>query len=257
MSDSKKPAIVKLYVAVDIEAFGHADNLTPFSVGFCYGTSWDDRKKFRVTMIPTGPHTYYSGELSGKSNEEYGKMIRDSLNNPEEFSKVMQIFCDPVTWSEFWSKNQEILRKLFSDDNMMSTQVGMLRISDFLKELYANEKTNTKTRIIWLGDNPAYDFSHLNRAVSTYCDELPVRYSNRLSLTDMRYMVKIGKTLPTDGYHGISDPSEAIDFHPNAKLIEEIVDKHSAHTHMPDDDAEGIFLQQLLLKTPELVERLR
>jgi hypothetical protein len=70
-------------------------------------------------------------------------------------------------------------------------------------------------------------------------------------------MVKIGKTLPTDGYHCISDPSEAIDFHPNAKLIEEIVDKHSTHTHMPDDDAEGIFLQQLLLKTPELVERLR
>jgi hypothetical protein len=114
---------VKLYVAVDIEAFGHADNVTPFSVGFCYGTSWDDRKKFRVTMIPTGPHTYYSSELSGKSNEEYGKMICDSLNNPEEFSKVMQIFCDP-----------------------------------------------------------AYDFSHLNRAVSTYCDELPVRYSNRYAI---------------------------------------------------------------------------
>lgn len=137
---------------------------------------------------------------------------------------------------------------------------SMIKISDFLKELYAkevfDEKANTKIRVVWLGDNPAYDFSHLNRAVSTYCDELPVRYSNRLSLTDMRYMVRIGKTLPTDGYHGISDPSEAIDFHPHAKLIEETVNKHSAHTHMPDDDAEGIFLQQLLLKQPVLLERL-
>jgi hypothetical protein len=232
MSDKKE----KYYCAIDIEALGHANNAIPFSIGFCHGTCWEDRTKTRVTILPEKPHIYHKNHY-----RNFNEMNINVKNLPLEDS--MQLLCEPVTWNEFWSKNKDILSILMKE--ALPTNEGFCKLSDVIKNIYCAEKNY---RVVFLGDNPAYDFSHLDNALYKYCDELPIRYSNRLSLTELRNLYNNGKELPSDGYHGISDPSEQIAFHPNAKNIKTLVKDFSSHSHLPDDDAEVIYLQHLLIK---------
>jgi hypothetical protein len=34
--------------AVDIESLGRTNSMGVLSIGFCYGTTWEDRKKHRI-----------------------------------------------------------------------------------------------------------------------------------------------------------------------------------------------------------------
>lgn len=235
----------KYYCAIDIEALGHANSAIPFSVGFCYGSCWEDRTKTRVTILPEKPHIYH-----GNHRQTFNNMNINVKDLPLEDS--MKLLCEPVTWNEFWSKNTTVLSTLMKE--ALPTFEGFCKLSDIIKNVYSAEKKSY--RVVFLGDNPAYDFSHLDRALQKYCDELPIRYSNRLSLTEMRKLHNEGKELPSDGYHGISDPSEQISFHPNAKNIKTLVKEFANHSHLPDDDAEVIFLQHLLLKNEKFYDNM-
>lgn len=253
--DQTKP--IEYLCALDIETVGRANGSMPISVGFCYGTNWEDRKKVRISIRPNSYHCYH---------EKYGQFF--NLHNAVELSKLsitdekrldehyIQDICEPATWSEFWSKNKEILLTLLTEGKSVTD--GFQELSNFIKKLYSIEKLTTNTKrpykVTFLGDNPAYDFGRLDAALEKYCDELPIRYSNRRTLTELRELAKEGFSFLNDGYHGIKDPSERVKFFEKSKLLSAIVDQNTAHTHMPDDDAEGIYLQYLLMKDEKFLD---
>lgn len=86
-------------------------------------------------MYPELLHPYSKFEL--KCSPE--ALIRESLDDKDKFEKTMKMFCDPVTWTEFWSKNQEILYTLYSDSNVVIFTESMPKISQFIKDLYHRE----------------------------------------------------------------------------------------------------------------------
>ena len=247
MSVKSKP--VEYLCALDIEALGRVNSSPPFSVGFCHGTCWEDRQKVRITMLPSFPHSYHNNH--NKTIDELGINLEDM-----KLDDAMSFMCENNTWNEFWSKNQNVLSDLMKE--ALPAKEGYRKLSDTIKQIYSVENsTESKYRVTFLGDNPAYDFSHLNAALETQCDELPIRYSNRLTISEMRQLPRDQAALVSDGYHGIKDPSERIKYHPNAEKIEALVKKYANHSHMPDDDAEGIYLQYLLLKDEKFLIRMQ
>jgi len=239
----------KYICAVDIETLGHANSAIPFSVGFCFGTCWADRRKVRISILPDTPHVYHN---------DFDKTFNDLSIDFQRLSleDQMKHACEPCTWSEFWSKNTNVLGVLMKE--ALPIKDGFQLLSNTIKQIYSTEHmsidTKTPYRVTFLGDNPGYDFSHLNAALEKYCDELPIRYSNRRTLTELRNLNNV--VAPTDGYHGISDPSEQIEFHRHAVLIDILVEEFSVHSHLPDDDAEGIYLRYLLIKDPKFLGEL-
>lgn len=217
--------------ALDIEALGHVNSCGAFSVGFCYGTTWEDRKKIRFTFAPKSYHRFHP---------KYGTPY--ILKDDEKIN--WEDIIEPVTWAEFWSKNTDVLNVLASE----FTEFKYL--SEFVKELYS-----VGTKVTFLGDNPAYDFSHLAYEFEAH-DELPIRFSNRLKLSEMQKMFAAGDPLPSDGYHGIKDPSERIKYYHSPDTLNQIVKKLTSHSHLPDDDAEGIYLSYLLMKDLSLFNKL-
>ena len=177
-------------------------------------------------MIPDSYHIYHS---------KYGQEFKSYSDNFEEW---IEDVCEPPTWNEFWSKNKNILHTLFSEEIDMK-QVYKL-ISDTIKTIYETSKTR---KITLLGDNPAYDYSRIDYALEKYCDELPIRFSNREKITKMR------ETNPTsEGYNSIKDPTERMKYHVDKDLVDRLSKLMSKHTHLPDDDAEMIYVQYLLMK---------
>lgn len=172
----------------------------------------------------------------------------------------MKFICEPSTWEEFWSKNTGVLQTLM--DESVEGKVAFDQLSNFIKELYSNENhieegSNILHKVVFLCDDSAYDFSHLNVALEKYCDELPLGFSNWMKLKTMLNFASLGDTLPSDGYRDIRDPSERIVYHPNKATIKLLTQKFSQHTHMPDDDAEGIYLQYLLMKDENFFDEMK
>jgi hypothetical protein len=111
-----------------------------------------------------------------------------------------------------------------------------------------------------LSDNSLYDFGS-NYVLEKYCDELPLRYSNREKITNTRggkmsndHVISFG--MLNDGYHAIKDPSERAKYFKNDKAMEKVMVNHAKLSHMPDDDAELIYLQYLLMKDESLLKKL-
>jgi hypothetical protein len=218
--------MTEYYCAVDIESLGHANSSIPFSIGFCHGSNWENRKKVRISIQPDAYHKFHP---------KYGTELK--VADYSDLSSYITDVCEPCTWSEFWSKNTDILSDLLSE--AIPAKEGFSAVSDIIKEIYTNKSVS------FLGDNPSFDFSHMSYALEKYCDELPMRFSNRKTFTELR---NSSDPLPSDGYHGIKDPSERIKYHPRKSDINAVVKAMSNHSHKPDDDAEGIYLQYLLLK---------
>lgn len=240
---------VELFCAVDIEALGHANGSIPISVGFCYGTSWEDRIKVRISIMPDQYHVYHT---------KYGQKWNPPSNGLN-ITDFIQDICEPMTWSEFWSKNTKILETIFKE--AVPTNDGFQALSNFIKKLYSIELLSAGTsrpyKVTFIGDNPGYDFSHINAALEKYCDELPLRYSNRRTFTELRELYNQNVQLPSDGYHGIKDPSERIKYFSSTQLVDHIVKKNSNHSHLPDDDAEGIYMQYLLMKDAKFLDEMK
>jgi hypothetical protein len=228
--------------AVDIEVLGRSSKSNVLSIGFCYGSTWENRKKFRVSIIPDSYHIYH---------QKY-RCVPDIKGDLEDYITDV---CEPALWKEFWSSRKAELKTLFSE--AIPIEDAMNKLSKFIKDLYTNEMLSQGTvhpyEITFLGDNPSFDFSHIDRLLSHYCDELPLRYSNRQTSKEIRESGEICE----DGDHCISDPSAQIEFCEYNKLIYYILDKYTKPTHLPDDDAERIYLQYLLLHNDEELENMK
>lgn len=48
-------------------------------------------------------------------------------------------------------------------------------------------------------------------------------------------------------YRGVSDPSEQKKFFLSYQLVKYLISQRASHTHNPDDDAECMFLLQIIL----------
>jgi hypothetical protein len=229
--------------AVDIEALGRANSMGVLSIGFCYGTTWEDRKKHRISILPDKYHNYH--EKAGQT-WDYLKVANAKI----PLTEFIQDVCEPGTWKEFWSNHVEVLETLFAE--AYYPKVAYEDLSNFIKKIYSVEsKEEKKYRVVFLGDNPSYDFGRIDYVLEKYCDELPLRYSNREKIANIR-----GGKLLNDGYHAIKDPSERAKYFKNDKAMEKVMVNHAKHSHMPDDDAELIYLQYLLMKDENLLKKL-
>jgi hypothetical protein len=232
-----------LIVSVDIKTLGNRHESEPFSVGFCYGTTWLDRKKYRITIRPSSYSHYYADTDTDADTD-----TKETDDNPlfdETFLPDWEQICDPVTYEGFWKNHEMVLRNLWRD--ALHPKKAWKEIDKFIKTIY-NIAEEDNNEVIWISDNPSYDFSHLDHGISKYLDQLPVRFSNRQTKSEIKQYFKENNKYP-DSYenHCIEDPSEQIKFHPHKNIIEKIVKTIVQHTHYPDKDAEEIYLTYLLL----------
>jgi hypothetical protein len=132
-------------------------------------------------------------------------------------------------YEEFWTKHEDILddiRKEAVDSKSAWNEIG--QFLDRLSDKYPN------SNIVILSDNPAFDLSRIDYELFTRLGRLGCRH--------------IGK------YRRVMDPTEQRTFFPRKVEMKELVKKLAPHTHYPDDDAEGIFLQQIILNNPKLLD---
>lgn len=133
---------------------------------------------------------------------------------------------------EFWSKFPNILEKIKSEATpVVETWEAITDFLTLLEVAYPEDKYN----IVMLSDNPAYDIGHIDYNLFHYTARWGLRYTDN------------------GDYRFISNPCEQLVYHPNKENIKRAVRALSKHTHMPDDDAECIFMTQILLKNPEMV----
>jgi hypothetical protein len=134
---------------------------------------------------------------------------------------------------EFWSKNQNILGII--EREAMDEDVAWKEIADFIDSLELLYPASTY-RIKFVSDNPAYDIARIDYMLYVKRGRLPLRYTTE------------GK------YRSISDPSEQVKGLPPAQraVMDELVTSAKnrasvSHTHLPDDDAEVMFLEQAII----------
>jgi len=138
---------------------------------------------------------------------------------------------DATCYEEFWSKNLDLLNNIKKD--AVPQEQGWKSISTFLTEL---EQQHPKSRIVVCSDNPAFDLTLMDYNLYKYCNRLGVRYSDK------------GK------YRQVMDPTEQRRFHPQKDLLKKrLYESGARHTHNPDDDAEGIYMQQVMLESPKIL----
>jgi hypothetical protein len=128
---------------------------------------------------------------------------------------------------EFWSKHEDILQTIEKEArNPYIVWKQIARFIDDLETLYPRETHD----IIFVSDNPAFDIALIDRNLKSMVDRLPLRYTK-------------------DGmYRTISDPSEQRRWFPKRKELDEFVKENSIHDHLPDNDAEQIYLMQVFME---------
>lgn len=128
--------------------------------------------------------------------------------------------------TEFWDKQPGLLETFHKESVPIST--GLAQIAAYVDSLYQRFKIQR-----WLSDNPAFDLGHLDHQLAQV-REYPIRHA------------------PDGEYHSVVDPTEQIKGLPplyqrdiNAKMADFWKGRVK---HMPDDDAEGIWWQYVLVK---------
>jgi hypothetical protein len=139
---------------------------------------------------------------------------------------------DKRCYDEFWSKNLDILENIRRE--AVPLEQAWKSIADFLTSL---ETDYPESNVLICSDNPAFDLTFIDYNLFTRLGRLGVRYSDS------------GK------YRCVSDPTAQRHFHPQKALLKQrLFESGAKHTHMPDDDAEGIYLQQVMLESPKMIE---
>lgn len=138
-------------------------------------------------------------------------------------------------FDEFWNdpkhpENYVVLQQIRKEVRFLTEEAG---IQDFYKFLKSLEVLWPGDQITFLSDNPAYDIGSLDHLIAKYLHALPLRY-----------------TLDSQ-YRSITDPSEQLDVLGIRDEINAAINKkfNANHNHMPDNDAEVIYLQQIIINT--------
>ena len=128
---------------------------------------------------------------------------------------------------EFWSKHEDILSRI--EKEARDTDIVWKEIAQFidgLETLYPHETH----KIIFVSDNPAFDITLIDVNLKRTVGRLPLRYT-------------------TAGvYRVINDPSEQRVWFPKRNEMDAFVKANSSHDHLPDNDAEHIYLMQVFME---------
>jgi hypothetical protein len=134
-----------------------------------------------------------------------------------------------ICYNEFWSNHISILNDFKKE--AVSADIAWSDISKFFDNL---ETEFPHANFVIVSDNPAFDIARVDYELFTRLGRLGCRH--------------IGK------YRRVMNPNEQRLFFPGKVQMKELVKSLAPHTHYPDDDAEGLFLQQVILSNPKLLK---
>jgi hypothetical protein len=133
---------------------------------------------------------------------------------------------DSRCYEEFWSKNLEILNDI--KKNSIDAKQAWREIASFLTIIESDYPAdNYKIKIV--SDNPSYDISKIDYCLEFYTGRKGLHYNDNGS------------------YRGVSDPSEQDKYFLYKSILKDQIKLRAKHSHYPDDDAEVMFLSQVVL----------
>lgn len=137
-------------------------------------------------------------------------------------------------YNEFWSKHEDILNIIQQESR--PAEIVAKEIGEFLDSL-----EDIFSSVVVVCDNPAYDLTRLDYFLHKYnAREYPIHY---------------GKN---NEYRLVCNPVQIRRFFPRKEELFAVIKMSGAkHTHLPDDDAESLYIQQIFLEEPRKLDDLK